>query len=150
MAVARAMPPRMAEADRLLSPAECRSRWALLIAGPSVVLGLWFLAQAIGSACPLRIGTDLACPLCGGTRSTFALLQGELLAALRFNLVAPAAVLLVTVHAAVAVVEALRARRLVATAIWQRLWLWLAAAFLAAWLVKLAILLATGHSDPAT
>lgn len=39
--------------------------------------------------CPLRALTGLDCPLCGGLRGTHALLQGDVAAALDFNLLLP-------------------------------------------------------------
>ena len=43
------------------------------------------MLEAIPVVCPLRATTGLDCPLCGATRATFALLRGDLIAALDHN-----------------------------------------------------------------
>ena len=59
-----------------------------LIAGGAAVAFLYFVNPAgfpFLPACPLYTLTGLHCPGCGMTRATHALLHGQLLAALRFN-----------------------------------------------------------------
>jgi hypothetical protein len=138
----------MSEATRL-SPSERTAHWALLIAGPSVVGALWLLSLITGHSCPWRAAVDLSCPLCGGTRATFALGTGRWSEALAYNLVAPAAVGLALLHGGVWAYEALHSRRLIADRHWARAWCWMAAAFLGAWLVKLIALAWLDLPDPA-
>ena len=45
-------------------------------------------------ACPFHALTGFYCPACGNTRSVLALLQGDVLSALRFSVVPPLAALL--------------------------------------------------------
>lgn len=117
--------------------------------GPSVVGGLWALSLLTGHTCPWRAVSGISCPLCGGTRATWALATGRVLEAATLNLIAPLALLLAVVHSATWAVEAMSGRRFLADRIWGRAWCWLAAAFLAAWLVKLALLAWLGLRDPA-
>lgn len=132
-----------------LSASARTERWALLIAGPSVVGALWLVSLVTGHTCPWRGVTGISCPLCGGTRATWALATGRVAEAATLNLIAPMALVLAAVHAAVWATEAVTARRLVADRVWGRLWLWTAAAFLAAWLVKLVALAWLDLADPA-
>lgn len=138
----------MPEAERL-PPSDRAAHWALLIAGPSVVGGLWLLSRITGHSCPWRAISDLSCPLCGGTRATIALASGRWSEAFSLNLVAPAAAALALVHGGIWAYEALRGRRVIPNRHWARAWVWIAAAFLAAWLVKLLALAWLGHDDPA-
>lgn len=68
--------------------------------------------------CPLRALTGLDCPLCGGLRGTHALLQGDVGAALDFNLLLPLFLLV----GAVLAVSAARGRSL--TGPRGSRWLW--------------------------
>ncbi|MDA3963539.1 MAG: DUF2752 domain-containing protein [Planctomycetota bacterium] len=102
-----------------------------------------------GHVCPWRGLTGISCPLCGGTRATAAMLHGHLLEAATFNMAAPLALLLATSNALVWITENLSGRRFIADRTWGRLWMWAGAAFLGAWLVKLVILVVSGHGDPA-
>ena len=43
------------------------------------------MLAALPVLCPLRAATGLDCPLCGATRATFALLRGDVVAALDHN-----------------------------------------------------------------
>jgi len=65
---------------------------------PGWLLGVIFFSAAIATSyflsqsgiakvttCPTLLFFDLACPFCGGTRSTFALLRGDPFAAFRWN-----------------------------------------------------------------
>jgi uncharacterized membrane protein len=66
------------------------------------------LAVEIGLPCPLKAMTGIDCPLCGATRATFALLRGDVAAALDLNALY---VVLLPVVIAVAVTWLVRRRQ---------------------------------------
>ena len=109
---------------------------------------LWLVSLVTGHTCPWRAATDLSCPLCGGTRATWALATGRLLEAATLNLVAPVAVALALLHGGTWALEAIRGRQLVSPHWWGRAWCWTAAGFVTAWLVKLVVLAVLGMADP--
>ena len=70
-------------------PAHVERRHVALAAVGCVALGVVSLVdpseRTLTPPCPLRAMTGLDCPLCGATRATHALVQGQLATALDFN-----------------------------------------------------------------
>lgn len=71
--------------------------------------------QQVGPACPLLALTGLDCPLCGGTRSAYSLMQGDVLGALKMNAFAVTVILPL---ALVFIVDLWRGRRALARRLW--------------------------------
>jgi hypothetical protein len=100
-------------------------------------------AHATLPPCPFLIVTGQPCPLCGGTRSFAQMWQGDVAGAARFHLLGPA--LFVLTLLAVPVLAVLAARGVVLR--WRptrmgerRVYLAVAAVFLSAWVIRLALL----------
>ncbi len=51
------------------------------------------LVSKISPGCAFRRYTGISCPGCGGTRAAVALLQGDIVGAVRYNLILPLGVL---------------------------------------------------------
>ena len=67
-------------------------RWFWVAGGAATVGLLWARdPNAAGSYgyCPLRALTGLDCPFCGGLRGTYALMHGDVAAALDHNVMLP-------------------------------------------------------------
>lgn len=64
-------------------------RVGVLVAVAAVVVGLYFLDPlqcAFMPKCPFRLLTGLSCPGCGVQRAIHALLHGDVVAAVKYNL----------------------------------------------------------------
>jgi hypothetical protein len=75
-----------------------RSGYLLLGSAATVVVA----NAVLGAPCGLRVATGHFCALCGGTRAFHAVLDGELLVAVRMNAVATVAMILLAAAAAAA------------------------------------------------
>ena len=126
--------------ERALTTDERRARLTALGLWPLAAIGLLVLTAVPYDICLFHHWTEIPCPLCGGTRATWALLHGSPAAASAlFPLLLPLAALAL-VHTGTALAEIASNQRLISSRWFTTAWGLLGGGIVLAWLVRLVLL----------
>jgi hypothetical protein len=121
-----------------LSPPDRQWRAALTLGWPLVLGGApWLLSLGNIPLCAFRELTGQPCPLCGGTRTCAALVQGNFAAAWELNPGLVVLLAIAAVHGIQLAIEAWSGKRLIPSTVWTRLWAVGGSFLLVTWVARL-------------